>query len=107
MVHQLQFDLPSHGRLTVLDDALYGLNSTDNVSRYDEIFYVPSRTSSHYLAKRGVRVEDIDGTAKSCLLLFPSGSALSETNILLRDTRLFIASGVALVAIDLPTLSIA
>lgn len=107
MVHRLQFDLSTHGRLTVLDDALYGLDSTDNVSRYDGIFRVPSRAASDYTAKRSVTVEDADGTIRSCLFVFPSGGGLYETNVLLHDSRLFLASGVALIAIDIATLKTA
>ena len=104
MVHHLQIELPNSGRLTVLDDKLYGLDSTDNVTQYDDIVVVPSRAARDYVAKRAVTVESPDGTVRSCLFAFPSGTGLYETNVCLHGTRLLLASGVAIICVDLTTL---
>ena len=95
-MHQLHFDLPDGGTLTVVDEALFGLDSTDNVNSYDVIHHVPSRASRSYVAKRGVTLTAPDGATNNCLLVFPSGGTLLPSNVLLHDRRLFVASGVAL-----------
>ena len=105
-MHQLHFDIPDGGKLTVVDEAQFGLESADNVNSYDVIYHVPSRASRSYLAKRGVQLTARDETTKNCLLAFPSGGALLPSNVLLHDRCLFIASGVALAAIYIPELSL-
>ncbi|MCA9137437.1 MAG: hypothetical protein KDB00_11780 [Planctomycetales bacterium] len=105
-VHHQTYTLPDGDHLTVVDDVLYGIDSTDNVSAYDRILRIPSRNSASYVAKRGLTVERTNGSIASCLLAFPGGSRMLPTNVLLHRGRLFVASGVALAAIDVPELSL-
>ncbi|TWT78697.1 hypothetical protein CA13_00930 [Planctomycetes bacterium CA13] len=105
-MHHQTYTLPNGEHLTVVDDVLYGIDSTDNVSSYDRILRIPSRAADSYIAKRGLTIERMDGSISSCLLAFPSGSRMLPTNVLLHRGRLFVASGVALAAVDLPELSL-
>ena len=105
-MHHLHFDLTDGSRITVVADQQFDPDSADNVTKYETVHCIPSRVARCYFANRALTLTRADGSSVSCLLRFPNGTPLSQTNTLVHRNRLLIASGVAIAAVNTRGLNI-
>jgi hypothetical protein len=104
--HNLTFSLSDYRSVVVIDDDQYDTESTDNSTSYESIHRIQSRASSDYYSKRGVRLSGLDGTSVSRLFLFHGGGRMRDTNVVVHNTLLYLASGVSLCCVELSQLNL-
>jgi hypothetical protein len=96
-------------RIEIVDDPIYSLNSTDNISNYDQEYFddKPYSDRNYSNSKHGIRVFKNDLELSSAIICEVGGATtIHENSCLIKDGLLFICCSDKIYALSLPDLKL-
>lgn len=108
MVYETVIRVDEENELKIYDDSTFAASSTDNVHDYVRIHHFGSATDNDFMERIGLRLDCVDSTSTSCLLVAEGvGARTSDTSFVLIGRRIHVAIGYFLAAIELVDWSLA
>ena len=102
MVYETVIRVDEENELKIYDDSTFAAASTDNVHDYVRIHHLGSTTDNDFMERIGLRLDCVDSTSTSCLLVAEGvGARTSDTSFVLIGRRIHVAIGYFLAAIEL------
>ncbi len=108
MVYETVIRVDEENALKIYDDSTFAATSTDNVHDYVCIQHFGSPTDNDFTERIGLRLDCVDSTSTSCLLVAEGvGARTSDTSFVLIGRRIHVAIGYFVAAIELADWSLA